>query len=53
MKAMCHMQGYGLTETCAASFISLPQQDNSGTVGPPTACTHAFELTKFHFRIVR
>ncbi|BDA46672.1 Long chain acyl-CoA synthetase 3 [Coccomyxa sp. Obi] len=31
-------QGYGLTETCAASFIALPQQDNSGTVGPPTAC---------------
>ena len=30
-------QGYGLTETCAASFVALPRQDNSGTVGPPTA----------------
>ncbi len=31
------LQGYGLTETCAASFVALPRQDNSGTVGPPTA----------------
>ena len=35
-----HEQGYGLTETCAASFIALPAQDNSGTVGPPTCCAY-------------
>lgn len=29
-------QGYGLTETCAASFIQLPNSFNQlGTVGPP------------------
>lgn len=31
------MQGYGLTETCAASFLALPIGGHSGTVGPPTA----------------
>ena len=43
------LQGYGLTETCAASFVALPRQDNSGTVGPPTAGVpqsfHNFSLT--------
>jgi long-chain acyl-CoA synthetase len=34
-------QGYGLTETCGASFIALPRSGHSGTVGPPTA---SFEL---------
>ncbi|XP_061365178.1 long chain acyl-CoA synthetase 4-like [Gastrolobium bilobum] len=30
------MQGYGLTETCAGSFVSLPNEiDMMGTVGPP------------------
>ncbi|KAL5750082.1 hypothetical protein ACOSP7_024685 [Xanthoceras sorbifolium] len=30
------LQGYGLTETCAASFVSLPNQMSMlGTVGPP------------------
>lgn len=30
------VQGYGLTETCAASFIAVPEiSDHSGTVGPP------------------
>ncbi|KAK9812539.1 hypothetical protein WJX73_007361 [Symbiochloris irregularis] len=29
-------QGYGLTETCGASFVGLPRQAHSGTVGPPT-----------------
>ncbi|KAJ9525357.1 hypothetical protein QJQ45_003248 [Haematococcus lacustris] len=30
------VQGYGLTETCAASFISYPYAiDQAGTVGPP------------------
>eukprot|EP00208_Stichococcus_sp_RCC1054_P000779 CAMPEP_0206135542 /NCGR_PEP_ID=MMETSP1473-20131121/813_1 /ASSEMBLY_ACC=CAM_ASM_001109 /TAXON_ID=1461547 /ORGANISM="Stichococcus sp, Strain RCC1054" /LENGTH=674 /DNA_ID=CAMNT_0053527461 /DNA_START=39 /DNA_END=2063 /DNA_ORIENTATION=- len=33
------VQGYGLTETCAASFIAIPDQANqSGTVGPPMPC---------------
>ncbi|KAK7318109.1 hypothetical protein RJT34_02807 [Clitoria ternatea] len=30
------LQGYGLTETCAGSFVSLPfENDMLGTVGPP------------------
>ena len=30
------VQGYGLTETCAASFIAVPgESTNAGTVGPP------------------
>jgi long-chain acyl-CoA synthetase len=30
------VQGYGLTETCAASFVSLPNEISMiGTVGPP------------------
>jgi long-chain acyl-CoA synthetase len=36
--AMCApvVQGYGLTETCAASFIAVPgQAASAGTVGPP------------------
>ncbi|KAI3429472.1 hypothetical protein D9Q98_005564 [Chlorella vulgaris] len=36
--AMCCrvIQGYGLTETCAASFIAVPEvTDHCGTVGPP------------------
>ncbi|KAK9039953.1 hypothetical protein V6N11_015135 [Hibiscus sabdariffa] len=35
--ACCHiMQGYGLTETCAGSFASLPNELSMlGTVGPP------------------
>ncbi|KAL8244818.1 hypothetical protein R6Q59_011076 [Mikania micrantha] len=35
--ACCHvLQGYGLTETCAGSFVSLPDEMNMlGTVGPP------------------
>ena len=36
--AMCCrvVQGYGLTETCAASFIAVPDvPDHAGTVGPP------------------
>ncbi|XP_059662215.1 long chain acyl-CoA synthetase 4-like [Cornus florida] len=35
--ACCHvLQGYGLTETCAGSFVSLPNElDMLGTVGPP------------------
>ncbi|KAI3792612.1 hypothetical protein L2E82_06495 [Cichorium intybus] len=35
--ACCHvLQGYGLTETCAGSFVSLPNQMSMvGTVGPP------------------
>ncbi|CAN4127216.1 unnamed protein product [Withania somnifera] len=35
--ACCHvLQGYGLTETCAGTFVSLPNQyDMLGTVGPP------------------
>ncbi|KAK9821083.1 hypothetical protein WJX74_009888 [Apatococcus lobatus] len=31
-------QGYGLTETCGASWVALPKPGNSGTVGPPLAC---------------
>ena len=30
-------QGYGLTETCAASFLALAKPSNTGTVGPPTS----------------
>lgn len=30
-------QGYGLTETCAASFLALARPSNTGTVGPPTS----------------
>ena len=40
--AMCCpvVQGYGLTETCAASFIASADKINhSATVGPPTPCT--------------
>ncbi|KAH1080324.1 hypothetical protein J1N35_020085 [Gossypium stocksii] len=35
--ACCHvMQGYGLTETCAGTFVSLPHELSMlGTVGPP------------------
>ncbi|GMJ15056.1 long-chain acyl-CoA synthetase 4 [Hibiscus trionum] len=35
--ACCHiMQGYGLTETCAGTFVSLPNELSMlGTVGPP------------------
>lgn len=33
------MQGYGLTETCAASFLALPRKGHSGTVGPPVPGT--------------
>ncbi|KAM7494343.1 hypothetical protein LguiB_028952 [Lonicera macranthoides] len=35
--ACCHvLQGYGLTETCAGTFVSLPNEPNMlGTVGPP------------------
>ncbi|KAM3321599.1 long chain acyl-CoA synthetase 4-like [Capsicum chacoense] len=35
--ACCHvLQGYGLTETCAGTFVSLPNRyDMLGTVGPP------------------
>ena len=30
------VQGYGLTETCAASFIAVPDvAEHAGTVGPP------------------
>ncbi|XP_073131701.1 long chain acyl-CoA synthetase 4-like [Henckelia pumila] len=33
----CHvLQGYGLTETCAGTFVSIPNEINMlGTVGPP------------------
>ncbi|XP_031124946.1 long chain acyl-CoA synthetase 4-like [Ipomoea triloba] len=35
--ACCHvLQGYGLTETCAGTFVSIPNRmDMLGTVGPP------------------
>jgi long-chain acyl-CoA synthetase len=34
------VQGYGLTETCAASCIAVPDTwEMSGTVGPPLPCT--------------
>ena len=33
------MQGYGLTETCAASFLAGPFPGHSGTVGPPVPGT--------------
>ncbi|KAK1284847.1 Long chain acyl-CoA synthetase 4 [Acorus calamus] len=35
--ACCHVvQGYGLTETCAGTFVSLPNEPSMlGTVGPP------------------
>eukprot|EP01026_Neomeris_dumetosa_P050635 TRINITY_DN44443_c0_g1_i10.p1 TRINITY_DN44443_c0_g1~~TRINITY_DN44443_c0_g1_i10.p1 ORF type:complete len:663 (-),score=91.10 TRINITY_DN44443_c0_g1_i10:340-2328(-) len=32
------VQGYGLTETCAASFVALPHYSMSTTVGPCTPC---------------
>lgn len=33
-------QGYGLTETCAVSFVSAVDcMDQSATVGPPTPLT--------------
>ena len=40
--AMCApvVQGYGLTETCAASFIAIPDNwSQGGTVGPPLPVT--------------
>lgn len=40
--AMCApvVQGYGLTETCAASFIAIPNdKTQTGTVGPPQPVT--------------
>ncbi|GAB4822406.1 hypothetical protein N2152v2_009452 [Parachlorella kessleri] len=38
------VQGYGLTETCAASFIAVPDVvDHFGTVGPPQP-VHEFRL---------
>ncbi|KAF8053195.1 hypothetical protein N665_1449s0001 [Sinapis alba] len=35
--ACCHvLQGYGLTESCAGTFVSMPDRlDMLGTVGPP------------------
>lgn len=33
------LQGYGLTETCAASFIMMPDPRLAYTVGPPLAAT--------------
>lgn len=33
------LQGYGLTETCAASFIMLPDPRLAHTVGPPLTPT--------------
>ena len=34
------MQGYGLTESCAASFIAMPDTiAQAGTVGPPLPIT--------------
>lgn len=33
------VQGYGLTETCAASFLAGPFPGHSGTVGPPVPGT--------------
>ncbi|CAO2819208.1 unnamed protein product [Amaranthus hypochondriacus] len=37
--ACCYvLQGYGLTETCAGTFVSLPNEvEMIGTVGPPVA----------------
>ena len=29
------LEGYGLTESCAASFVNLPEAYKFGTVGPP------------------
>ena len=35
------LQGYGLTETCAGTFVSLPNEINMiGTVGPPVPYVH-------------
>lgn len=37
---LCHVQGYGLTETCAASCIAVPDSwAMHGTNGPCTPCT--------------
>lgn len=33
------LQGYGLTESCAASFLALPRKGHAGTVGPPVPGT--------------
>lgn len=36
------LQGYGLTETCAGTFVSLPNEQNMlGTVGPPVPTVDA------------
>jgi len=37
--ALVIFQGYGLTETCAASFLAGPFPGHSGTVGPPVPGT--------------
>ncbi len=40
LAALLSHQGYGLTETCAASFIMLPNRPAMAyTVGPPLAAT--------------
>lgn len=40
------LQGYGLTESCAASFICLPDPAMANTVGPP------LKATEFRFESV-
>jgi len=32
------VQGYGLTETCAAGCVTLPEDPNVGHTGPPVCC---------------